>query len=1225
MKQYSLRVIISMAMAVVAISCVSSPSDDNEKFTVSNKGEIATIYVSADEPYSVRRAVGDLQSDLELVTGLEAKITSDLNDLSGQAIIISTLKNSDLTALLASVEECKGMDGMLESFLVKTLDKSLDNALDRVLPNVDSALLVVGSDALGAIYGTYEISQMAGVSPIYWWVDSTPKRVPDLAISKPYILPHEPSVRFRAIFINDEEAMIKWSNNTTPGGANKGITPETYERVFELMLRLKSNTIWPSMMEAGQYFFQAKDENGVAINPKNATDYGVYVGTSHCENMARNNYDEWYGWAEANAAKYNIDRELSFDYTVNPVAIEAYWQERLDECKEFNMIYTLGIRGISDSAMLTANMKDKSLENKVKMLQTVITHQRQMIKNTFGAEDAVPQIFVPYEETGELYNGESKNGKEKCKGLDIPEDVILVATEDNYGYVRQSPNERDLRRSGGNGIYYHLVYQGYPSPYDWLSLVPLAMVREQLRKVYDEGSMKFWVVNVGDVKPTEIGLKYFMDTAWDVDATYAQPTNEYVADVAQQIYGVDRKMADKCADLLKRIQQCATSQKPEFMTCFWSVDFYNRGLYRFYSHFDFGDEAQRVIERYRGLEAEAKAIYEGLNEAQRAPFYHTIYYPIRATRMMSEKSYYYQRNYYYSKQGRFRAAAGYKSLALRAEEEIQADLRYYNNELSDGRWRDEKGEIKGGKWNGIMDPYGDFNLTERVYDIAGIPNNLMFEEGYEQQAEEGLGAVCEGQAVGDEDVELIFSSLEENSRFIDIFTTGLTSQGWSISSDAEWLKFSQKGGEIDIEQRVFVTADYSKLSQQDNRATITVRGENFSKSFKVLAQRFDFELEPRSYVEGSGFVSIEAEHYTSKVDGEGGAAWVEYEDYGYVGSSMFVKRGAKIEGDIKAKSARLEYRVYFASAGAFTGMLYRIPTLNEGKGKSCEVAIGVDEAEPYILRGIRHKGQFQTTKMANGVKESRRWHTNVIQQMEKIPFAIEIDKPGYHTIKIYQVDNNIGVDRLLIATNDHAAQALDRAIVAAPMSYNNITKYERIGCADLPSITLEEARIEPYPEPEPMLYVKHLFSQYGAPAVWGFTPVSVKHIYDPRINTFGWDASSRGKIGSTHNESTRVWPHWQRDMIMGRQPTKFYIKLLRGRYDVTLYTGTIRYTYAYDPSKDLQFSVKANGKTVIDNEFFKENSPTSRTFEARVGDDNCLEIEFFGGLWGVSAIEVYRK
>ncbi len=1201
--------VAAIIMAATFVSCTTSDVvKGDDPFVVSQSGDIATIYVSDSEPYSLRRAVGDLQNDLEMVTGMKPQITSDLTAIKGRAIIIGTLNTPEIKSLAAGVNEAKGLDSMLESFLMKPIANPSNSA--------ESALLVVGSDALGAIYGAYQISEMSGVSPLYWWLDSTPRRQKELTLYNTCIAPKEPSVRFRAIFINDEEAMIKWSGNTTPGGENKGITPETYKKVFELMLRLKANALWPSMMEAGEYFFEAKDENGVAINPKNATDYGVYVGTSHCENMARNNYDEWYGWAEENAAKYKIDKDLSFDYTINPVAIEAYWQERLDESKNFNMIYTLGIRGVHDSAMLTAGMKVKSLENKVKMLQTVITHQRQMIKNTFGSEDAVPQIFVPYEETGELYNGESKNGKEKCKGLDIPEDVILVATEDNYGYVRQSPNDRDLSRAGGNGIYYHLAYQGYPSPYDWLSLIPLTTVREQLRKVYDEGSTKFWIVNVGDIKPTEIGLKYFMETAWDVDKTYNKTTKGYMAEVMSSVYGVNQSIADQSAELLTRLQQVVCSQKPEFMTSFWSVDFYKKSLFRYYSHFDFGDEVLRIIDSYKGLESEAKAIYDKLDESQKAPFWHTIYYPIRASRMMTEKGYYYQRNYHYAQQGRFRSVAAYEALSNKADREIDEDLKYYNEELS------------GGKWKGIMDPYGDYNITERVYDIAGIPKKFIFSERYTEQAVESLGAVCEGQVLGTEDVALKFSSLESNVRFIDVFTKGLTSQKWSIASSADWVKFSQTSGSVAIEDRVFVSVDYSKLTNAKSDATITVSGDSFSKTFKVEAQKIDIDLAARSYVEGCGYVSIEAENYTTKRDGKGGAAWVEYGDYGYVGSSMFVKGGAK-GGKVSAEniisdSATLEYNVYFTSAGEFRGMLYRIPTLNEGKNRSCELAIGVDSGKPQILQGVRHKGQFLTTRMSNGEKEVRQWHTNVIMQMERIPFVIKVDKAGYHTIKLYQVDNHIGVDRIVISTSKQGDVTLDRAIVSAPESYNNIVEYRKSQCYDLPNLTMEDGAIEPYPNPEPMLYTKYLFSQYGAPAVWGFTPVTVKHVYDPRINTFGWREQDLPNIHSTHNESTRVWPHWQRDMIMGRKPTVFSMKMLEGRYDVTIYTGTIRYTYAYNPSADIQFTLKSNGKTVIDNELFKENQPTSRTFEARVGEDNCLELEF-SGFWGVSMIELYRK
>ncbi|MFI3320705.1 MAG: glycosyl hydrolase 115 family protein [Rikenellaceae bacterium] len=1209
----SVKVVIAL-LTIFAMACSSPTSCPESSFVISQGSDVATIYVGKDEPYSIRRAVGDLQNDIEMVTGIKPTITNDINSLTGRAIIIGSLANNEIKSLVEAnaAEETKGMDKMVEAFLMKPITKPS--------PKLESALLVVGSDALGAIYGTYQVSELSGVSPLYWWLDATPKKVTNLTISGAKIIPCEATVRYRGIFINDEEALIKWSGNTTPGGYNMGVTPETYKKIFELILRLKANAIWPSMMEPGQFFFQARDEKGIAINPRNATDYGIFVGTSHCENLARNNYDEWYDWAEAHANMYDAKGVAEWDYTVNPKAIEAYWQERLDECKEFNMIYTMGIRGVHDSPFVCRNLKNPTLENKVKLLQKVITRQREMIKDTFGAEDAVPQIFVPYEETGELYNGESKDGKEKCKGLDLPEDIMLVTTEDNYGFTRQLPNERDLKRAGGNGIYYHLVYQGYPSPYDWLSTASLNTLKEQMLKIYDSGATKYWIVNVGDVKPVEVNLKYFMEMAWDVEAARKSTVKEYMSRTSKSLYAVEDATAKECAELLTRFQQITTSQKPEFMSSFWSVDFtipQNRSLHRFYSTFDYGDEAQRIIEEYKALEADAKKVYDRLGEDHKAPFWHTTYYPIRAARMMTEKVYYYHKNHYYAAQGRFRSVNAYKELSLKAQKEIDEDLDYYNNKLIDG------------KWNGIMDPYGYYNRTERVYDIAGIPEHFKYAEKFAEEAVEGIGSVCEGQIKGTENTPLLFSSYEDNVRFIDIFTTGLKSAKWNISCNEPWVKFSKMGDRLDVEERVLVKIDWKAIKKSgQNRAVITLTGDNHTKTYNVIANKYDMELAERSYVEGCGFMTIEAEHYTNKVDAKDGSKWEEYPEYGYVGSSMFIKGkdGAhKVSENLQENSARLEYNVYFASKGTFRGILYRIPTLNEGKGMSCEIAIGVDDEEPQVLQGVRHKGQFLTTKMLDGEKESRRWHTNVFMQMEKIPFVIKVKRSGYHTIKLYEMDNHIGVDRIVISTSKETILPLKRGIIAATESYNNINEsYKSPKCTASPKINKDQACVEAYPNPEPMLYTKHHFTQLGAPAVWGFTPVSNYDVYDPRVNTYGWGKTDFSKLATVHNESMRYVPHWQRDMIRGVKPATFSMKMLRGRYDVTLYTGYLRYTYANNPGIDLQMSVKANGKTVIDNELFKENEAVSRKFEVRVGNDNTMNLEF-SGKWGVAAIEVYRK
>lgn len=216
------------------------------------------------------------------MTGVTPDITSDKSKLSGNIIVLSTKENNSLL-------KTNELDNLFESYMIRTVDKPF--------AKVASALVVTGSDALGTVYGAFNISEMIGVSPLYWWCDVEPKTQSEIILTNCDVDPKEPTVRYRGIFINDEEAMINWSRLTSEDKTKGAISPETYKRVFELMLRLKANTLWPSMMEAGSYFFEFKDESGVAINPKNATDYGIYIGSSHCENMACNNYAEWYEWA----------------------------------------------------------------------------------------------------------------------------------------------------------------------------------------------------------------------------------------------------------------------------------------------------------------------------------------------------------------------------------------------------------------------------------------------------------------------------------------------------------------------------------------------------------------------------------------------------------------------------------------------------------------------------------------------------------------------------------------------------------------------------------------------------------------------------------------------------------------------------------------------------------------------------------------------------------------
>ncbi|MFI3277438.1 MAG: glycosyl hydrolase 115 family protein [Rikenellaceae bacterium] len=1170
-------------LTLLALLTGCGNTNDSAKVTIVGD-DTMQIYVSVDQPMPLHKAVRYLQNDIEMISGKRVEIVNSKESITGDAIIVGL--SSD--GLIQSGEERgllpnnKSLEGQRERFLIKSVE--------NLRGTNESSIVVAGSDPLGAAFGVLELSKRLGVSPLYWWCDSKPSPQKRLAINPIDTLSKEPSVRFRGIFLNDEEAMIKWSGYTSKDKSKGAISPETYERVFELMLRLKANTIWPSMMEAGSYFFEFKDEHGVPINPRNATDHGIYIGTSHCENMARNNYDEWYEWAEKNAKKYNINERLEFDYTVNPKAIEAYWRERLEESKEFNMIYTMGIRGVHDSPYQCRLLKNPTLENRVKFLQNIINLQRQMIKEVFGSEDGAKQIFVPYEETGELYNGESKDGKEHCAPLDLPEDIIIVVTEDNHGYMRQTPTEKELKRKGGNGFYYHLAYQGSPSPYDWLTTTPYSLIREQLSKSYDAGAREYWIVNVGDIKPAELGLSFFMTLANDMEAWKGRSPREFVNEQSQVLYGVGSNVARKITDLYTEFTQRAYSHRPDFMCSFQSADFEPRGQIQYYTPFDFGDEAQIAIERYRDMESRAEVLYKEIATEYHDTFWHLVYYPIRSARLMAEKTYYYHKNYFYAKQGRYASVNKYQQLSDIAAKKIKLDLHKYDT-------------IQNGKWRGIVDPYGYYNITERVYDIAGIPEVLHFERVYSEEQQKGIGSVCEGQKTGAEKVALRFAKGEDNHRFIDVFNRELAPNSWKIEADVDWVKFSKGGGSLGIEERVWVSIDWDRAPADLSTAKVTVSDEHgYKKEYEVISENYNVELREKSYMEGCGYVTLEAEHYSRSSQGHDGAEWVKYDDYGYIGSSMFVKGGKK-ETQTKGV-ATLEYDIYFTTTGTFQGYLYRIPTLNEGKGRSAEIAVGVGDSEPMILSGVRAKGARVTTTLPNKNRDSRNWYNNVAAQMERIPFVITVDKVGYHTFKVYQRDSDIGFDRVVITTDKVNITAIDRSVTGAPISYNTFGVDCPQECSSQPSLS-DETIVEKYPNPEPLLYAKFAFSKYGCPDnVWGFKAISKKNIYDPRKNQFGWSAQSVTNVKERHHESMRRVPHWKRDCNFGSKAATFCIKLVPGKYELNVYTGDYFNEFSQRPGWDLTMSLKANGKELMRDMLIKSDNPHTGCYEVAVGVDN---------------------
>ncbi len=1216
-----LKLIFSLCLfiAAVAVSNVAQAAKGAD-FALFKGGEVAQIYVAQDEPIQVLRAIGDLQNDIKMVTGVMPEVVNSLDKLSGRSIIVGTVNNAKIQSLIATkkIDEANQAKGKYESFLLKSVK--------GLTPKSEESLVVVGGDALGAVYGIYEISERIGVSPAYWWCDIPVKRQNEVILKSVLELPKEPSVRYRGVFINDEEAMIQWSRLTSKQRDKGHISPEIYKHVFEYLLRNRANAIWPGMIETGSFFFKYRDEKGIAINPKNATEYGIYIGASHCEQMGRNNYDEWYDWAAAHKDMYDAKGEPEWDYSVNPKAIEAYWLERVKEAKDFNMIYTLGIRGVHDSPFIARKLKDQTLKSKVEMLQHVIDRQREIIKEVYGSEDAVPQVFVPYEETGEIYNGESVDGKEKCAPMRIPEDVIIVYTEDNHGFARQFATAKERQRKGGLGIYYHFCYQGSPAQYNWLSTTPFILQKEEYNKIYNGGAQKFWIVNVGDLKPSEFAQRYFFKFTNDVERYSKLETRDFVAENCNDLFNIECDKATEVADILTDFYQFSSAMRPEFLVPMgaaenWGINRAGQGnwgsmfpTFQYYSLFDFGDEAEGRIEFIKALEARAKKVYDSLDKSFKPSFYHLVYYPVRSARLMYEKTIYYRKNRLYAEQGRLGSVNAYKAMAERAEELIQEDLHYYNKVLA------------GGKWNGIMDPYAHYNIVERVFDISQINNTFTYDSRYLEQQGKGIGAVCEGQVKGDENVTLRFSSLENNSRFIDIFNREAKQCRWSISSDKPFVKFNLNSGALDAEQRVMASIDWTQAVDGDNVATVTVKDASGKgvKSFKVKATKIGFKPEKGSYVEGCGFVVIEAENYTSARKGKDGSEWTKTDNFGHSGATMIVRGADKVTANHKLNSAVLEYKVYFTTAGTHYGNIYRIPTLNEGHGKSCAIGIGVGEGAPQIIEGIRRKSQHATVKMLDGTTEGISWHRNVHAMIEKLPFKIKIDKAGYHTIKIYGADVNIGIDRIVICTDKEAYDAHHRSLTSAPESYQNIGGYQSPKSYDAPKLSLKDTAVTSYPDIEAPIYAKFLFCRYGMPEVFGFTPVSKNHIFDRNINTFGWEAESVKNVIGGHNESTRMYPFWLRDRAFGRKPATFHARLMKGDYWVTIKTGDIMNYNNNKPGMDYNMNLDINGVKVMDGEIIKQSNPIIKVVKIRVGDDELMTFDFGGESWGVSVVEIYR-
>jgi hypothetical protein len=623
------------AMAQTAGQLQVAETNSRDAFPVFSPSGISTICID--------------KADAKVVSIAATAFAGDMQLLSGKQMLLNTDKvYASPTIIAGTIGQSKWIDELIK---LKLLDaSSVKNKQECFIIKIISPtkLVIAGSDRRGTAFGIFHLSRLLGVSPFVWWADVTPQKKMQLFVSGTYTSA-EPSVKYRGIFINDEDwGLQPWAAKNIDKDI-KDIGPKTYAKVFELLLRLKANYIWPAMHPCTKAFYYYKE------NPKVADEYAIVVGGSHCEPMLRNNVFEW---AENYEHEYGV-KPGEWRYDLNKPQIFKYWDDRVKEAVNFESVYTVGMRGVHDGSM----PGPKDPDEKLKLLQTVITDQRSILTTRLNKPAAaVPQIFVPYKEVLSLYR----------RGLQLDDDVTIIWPDDNHGYIRQLPDETERKRSGGHGVYYHLSYWGSPADYLWLSSISPALIGYEMKKAYDYDARKLWVFNVGDIKPAELEMQFALDMAWDITEYNAADPSVYIKKWATETFGSNN--ADAIVKIKELYYQLAAAGKPEHLN---ALKFTAKGI-------------NKRLESYQELEQMMEACAAKIDAKLQEAFFQLIKYPVQGAVLLNKKILYQQLAAQLFRQKKTREAKEVLKLSEQAFRIIPEITERYNF------------FIAGAKWNGIM-------------------------------------------------------------------------------------------------------------------------------------------------------------------------------------------------------------------------------------------------------------------------------------------------------------------------------------------------------------------------------------------------------------------------------------------------------------------------------------------------------------------------------------------
>ena len=964
--------LVNILMALLLLSSsvchaqlkLSDTTKGENIFPLVVQGDKNTQIVYDEDDFEVVRKVIELFSkDVQSVTGKLLCTSTTMRKLTQNCILVGTLgHNKWIEQLIANgklnVDSLKGRWECYQMELVQ-----------HPFPNVDKAWVIVGSDRRGTAYGLLSVSECIGVSPWYWWADAPIVKRKQLCMEVNRMISKEPSVKYRGIFINDEDwGLLPWAKNTYEKNLGN-IGPKTYAKVCELLLRLKANYLCPAMHEASTAF------NKIPENKLVADSFGIVMGSVHCEPLLFNNASEW-------------DKKTmgEWDYINNKSVIDSILKKRVIENGAYENIYTLALRGLHDKAMGGSN----DMKERVKMLSEALHNQRRILEDVIGKPaEEIPQAFTPYKEVLDVYD----------EGLDLPDDVTIIWPDDNYGYMKRLSSIKEQKRAGRAGVYYHSSYLGKPHDYLWMNTTSPTLMYEELRKAYDMTADRIWLLNAGDIKSCEFAVDFFLAMAWDIDSFNFQRAATYRTEWLCRLLG--DKYRDEYLDVWNAFYKLAFARRPEFMGWGyqWATDKHGheRNTDTDFSLTNYREVDQRLAE-YRRIGAIAERIYKSLPEEKKACFYQVMYYPVKGCELLNRMILDGQRNRWYAIQQR--AATRKLAESVKAcHDSLDIITKGYNGLL-------------GGKWNHVMTMKQGFATA--YYELPKLRTP-------ELAAKPLLGVMAEQEDVlksqkSFHSLPCFSVYLPDASYYIDVFNKGEETLKWKAEVSDAWIKLSKSTGKTSTEDRIEVSVDWEKAPVGERiLGSVNIIADNAEKE-SVWVSIFNPESPSKVeldtlYVENNGYVSIDAAGYHRKV--ENNAIKMR------VIPNLGVENTAIQLGDPIAQpqrtagrnTPRLEYDFYTFEQGSVDVYTYVLPTFvtSTDRGYAGHEATNIETKYGVCI----DEGPVMNPSTSS-FEYAQIWYESVLKNCRINKTTLHIDKPGKHTVKIICGDAGTVLQKIVI-------------------------------------------------------------------------------------------------------------------------------------------------------------------------------------------------------------------